>query len=61
MYEHSDIVPKTFFEKLDFEKKKSADDNKSIRNYPACNVFYVSVMYEHSDIVPKRFFEKLGF
>ena len=27
---------KDLFENVNFEKKKSADDNKSMKNYPAC-------------------------
>ena len=29
------MLLKEFFEKIDFEKK-TADDNKSMKNYPAC-------------------------
>ena len=32
---HSDGVLKEFFEEINFEKK-SADNNKSMKNYPAC-------------------------
>ena len=31
---------KEFFEKVNFEKK-SADDNKSIKDYPACNILVI--------------------
>ena len=31
-----DLYNKEFFEKFNFAKKKSADDNKIMKNYPAC-------------------------
>ena len=35
---HYDSIPKQIFKKANFEKK-SADDNKSMKNYPACKDF----------------------
>ena len=33
--QHSDSIPERLFEKVNFEKK-SADNNKSMKNYRAC-------------------------
>ena len=30
------LIDKEFFEKFDFEEKKSKDDKKGTKNYPAC-------------------------
>ena len=48
---HSDIFLKEFFEKVNFEKKKSADYERKIQNYPACLV----------DICRQLIFFKINF
>ena len=45
---HSDNVPEFFLDKEYFEKK-SADKNKSIKNYPACKQLMLQRYSKHAN------------
>ena len=51
---------KEFFEKDDFEKK-SADNNKSMKNYLACTEWSVFKLFGTLIVFLKEFFEKVNF